>query len=469
MFSKLKLLTQIGLYALIISIGCWSFYHTLSNPTPFPNEAPHLLTAAVEAEACNLSMLPEASLATRQPFHECAAAFVRFISESRPNGYRTRTYRLFPMLLSIFFLLALPALGMKRRGGCFETDDALFWTALFVIFSPAFSSYGSLFLPLSFQALLFLGLLISFRAYVQWPGYLSAIVIALCISLGISINADMAWVSLLFVPAIAISVGWRRICLYWHTGHFLTFCGVLAASLGSGIYFDLIQPPTLPDFTFPAGCVTLHAYWFALGGFSLIAWVSMIFWCAYHPDKRWAKLFTLIFPLLFISSFGFVRGGGFAVPLVCISPILLAMALSAIPNLRIRIIMGGITLLVLALYVPELNHHPLTREAQRHFARTLIHHTQAQKGTPITTAIRFNDPEWCAFSVWPIRHTRLVSGEAAPHATLSRVDRLLTDQPLPQDARAELLFSRPVTRIETLSLYTTHPVTTPAPTPPKTL
>ena len=403
MFSRLKLIAQILLYTLIVGIGCWVFYTPLRTPLPFPQEAPHLLTAAAEAEEVDLSALPPNISASKLPFHKCASFFVQFISKEHPSGYRIRTYRLFPATLSILFLLLIPALGLRRRGGCFETDDTAFWIAAFVISTPPFLCYGSLFSPLSFQTLLFLSLLIAFRAYVQWPGYLSALFISLFITISIIIDSEMAWVALLMIPAIAIGVGWRRIRLYWHNGHFIAFSLLLATTLFIGYYFHLI-----PDFPLPNVRPVVHHFlpeltwrfiWLTAGGFGFVAWLGLLFWSIFHPDRRWPKVFAMMFPFFFVASFCFMSGGAVTVATTSLSLLLLGMALSIIPSWGVRFLIGGSALVALTFSMPHFirNHFApyQTRQEQYLIAKTLLDACRMEKQWR-SVALSIQDPQLCA-------------------------------------------------------------------------
>jgi hypothetical protein len=398
---------------------------------PFPQEAPHLLTTAIDAERLNLSALPPEITAPKLPFHKCASAFVQFISEAHPSGYRIRTYRLFPATLAILFLLLIPAVGLRRRGGCFETNDTPFWIAAFVIATPPFLCYGSLFLPLSFQALLFLSLLIAFRAYVQWPGYLSALSISLFIAISISVDAEMAWVTLLMIPAIAIGVGWRRIRLYWRNGHFIAFSILLAVTLVAGYYFELIPRlpfPTLrPTITHFLPELTWRFIWLTAGGFGFVAWFALLFWLIYHPDRRWLKVLTIMFPLFFIASFCFTQGGTVTVTTISLSLLLLGMALSIIPSWRLRLLVGGSAILALALSMPHFIRDHFapyqTKHEQRLIAKTLLDACSVEKQWR-TVALSIQDTRLCARLLWPIRRCKFL-----PESQFSRAEVRITDTP----------------------------------------
>lgn len=415
MFFKLKLLLQICIYALIVGIGCKLFYTSLRTPLPHPEEAPHLLTVAQGIERLEFSALPQGACAKVLPFHQLAGSFVQFISTTHPNGYRLRTYRIFPALFSVLFLLLLPALGLRRRGGCFETEDAPIWVALLVLTTPPFLCYGSLFTPLSFQALLFLGLLIAFRSYVQWPGYLSTLFIALFIAMSLCIDAQMAWVILLMIPAIALGVGWRRIRLYWHAQHFFVFTFVLLLSIAFGVFFNFITPPTPPSFlrllNLSLEELSWRVIWLTAGGFGLVAWCAMLFWSIYHPDRRWAKCFTAMYPLFVIASLGFDKGGAFAVPVICLSLILSGMALSTLPRLHLRLMLGGSAVLALAIGMTQfLAQHfsdSLPSSQQRTVARELINASKPNNEWQ-KVCLQIEDPLCAARVVWPIRHSHLL-------------------------------------------------------------
>jgi hypothetical protein len=433
MFLKLKRIYQILLYALMLCVGGWLFYAPLRAPLPAPAEAPHLLAAAIDAEHLSLPALPQGAQAKLVPFHRCASAFVQFISEEHLSGYRIRTYRLFPATLSVFFLLLLPALGLKRRGGCFESEDTPFWVALFTLATPPFLCYGSLFSPLSFQALLFLILLVAFRSYVIWPGILSTFVIAFVTILGLTISGNILWVLLLMLPAIGVGVGWSRIKLYWRWSHVATFTTLFLTALLCGWHFGFIQTPSLPT-TWPSldtlVDVTLsRLVWLTAGGFGLVAWVGLVLWCLYHPDKGWTKVFTLMYPLFFLASFGFEGGGEFNVPMICLSLILLGMALAKLPSLRIRCVVGGSALLALAVAMPRfINNHFIQTPAddQRQIAHALMKACKTPQAWR-KVAFEIEDPTLYATLLWPIRQCYLLPAHQAYQAEV-----LVSDHPLTQ-------------------------------------
>ena len=431
MFLKLKRVYQILLYTLLLCMGGWLFYAPMRAPLPASAEAPHLLAAAIDAEHLSLPTLPQGAQAKSVPFHRCASAFVQFISEEHLSGYRIRTYRLFPATLSLLFLLLLPALGLKRRGGCFEREDTPFWVALFTLATPPFLCYGSLFSPLSFQALLFLILLVAFRSYVIWPGILSTFVIAFVTILGLTISGNILWVLLLMLPAIGVGVGWSRIKLYWRWSHVATFTTLFLTALFCGWHFGFIQAPSLPT-AWPTLDGLLNAMvsrlvWLTAGGFGLVAWLGLVSWCLYHPERGWTKVFTLMYPLFFMASFGFEGGGEFTVPMICLSLILLGMALAKIPTLRIRFVISGSALIALAIAMPRfINNHFIQTpaDAQRQIAHTLMRACKTPQAWR-KVAFEIKDPTLYATMLWPIRQCKLLPAHQSHAAEV-----ILSDQPL---------------------------------------
>lgn len=393
MLRCLKTLGLIGCYMLIVAIGIYGCCHFFTTATPSTTELRHLLTTASLVDAPHLTLTAPEQLLDVRPFHRLAAAIIQFIGTPFEHGYSLHTYRSVAILITTLFLAAIPALGLKRRGGLFATADAPFWALAFCFVTPAFFLFSCAFTSLSFQGLLFLAMLISARAYVQWPSYLSAGTIGFLAALAILIEPDFIWVLLCLIPVFAIGVGWRRILLYWHTSHILTLSASLFVPLLIGYCSHINLTPTLPftfsDNTSIAEAIRWRVILLCSGGFSLLAWLGLSTWCAFHPTQRWERILCILFPLFFLFSFAFERGGVFVVPIVCLSPLLLGLLLATIQSNICKVVFGGVTLATLLFaalfirtpYQPEAQ-PSLTKEAFRTIHTTL---KQSPKRHPVIT------------------------------------------------------------------------------------
>lgn len=415
MSLKWKSFALISLYTLLVSLGCWGLCRSFSNPFPSQYEAPHLLTTATLIENLPHTAFPTEVLTEIRTFHHLAARFVQFFGVSHDQEYGIRTYRLFSITLAVTFLLLIPALGLRRRGGLFKTADAPFWMTAFIFLSPAFLQFGSSFLPFTLHALLFLIILVVARAYVQWPGYFSAITFGITVGITFIAESSTLWAILLFLPAICISVGWRRLLLYWHTGHVFSALASLLLLILSAISLQFNSPIQFPQLISLDECtldrLLRYLLWFGLGGFGLLAWGVVTSWGIKKHECRWEKMILFLFPIYFVAAFCFQKSILFSVPLILLSAILAAFLLTAIPKIWIRITLGGLTLLVLGFGMMQLSEQfqpdPSSEKTQVEMAREL--RTILKTASPSRrTAILTNNNDAYAILAWKLRHYSLL-------------------------------------------------------------
>ncbi len=412
MGKRVRWLVQALVFVVVLAAGAWVRLAHLGAPMPMPDEAPELLAAATRAEAMARVHWPEGVMAQVTPFHEAAACCAMFLGQHEgPGG--ARSYRLFVFVLSALFLIGIPALGLRRRGGVFETADGPLWAMAFAAAAPALVWHGQMFGPFAGQAFAFLAMLVAARAYAQWPGYCAAAVVGACVAVGVAVDADVLWVLVALLPALLVGVGWTRLCLYWRTSHVLMAVAVavaLCAGLAElGMWGGAPDLPRLPGA--PTDWVrepAWRAVWLCAGGLGALAWVGLTVWGGWKASRRWARLFSVAFPCCFVGSLFFDRGGAFAVPLAALSPLMLGLAVSTVPSPWVRGVLG----MAAAAFLTAWTTWALAvawrdvpaREAQREAARTLL---AISAETPERQGVRLrvgtDDPRMCAAAVWPLR------------------------------------------------------------------
>ena len=437
MLSKIKGLLLILLYTLI-ACGCvWLCHYTSSTPLPSTSEVPHLIATSqlVESHQNSLSSIHKALPPTR-PFHRLAALTTTFIGAPLSGEYSLRSYRLLPTFLTAVLLALIPALGLKRRGGFFETNDAPFWVMAFLIASPAVLCFCCRFTPLAFQASTFFLLLVSTRAYVQWPNYLSAMLIGFLAALAVLAEPDFLWAVLLLIPVIGIGLGWRRLALFWHTGHFLTLVATLLFILGVG-HFRITDLTLALVNAFQLSEPILYALkwrliWLCSGGFALLAWLGMLIWRKYNSDHRWERILLILFPIYLLASLFFKDGGGFAIPTICLSALLLAFLLSLVPNFWWKLSLGSITFAVLILCNIHLTSISFDlsgtdRKRQIKALKDLRSALTVTQETSVPFDIAINNPELNAAMHWHLRHYPLSASAQHTKQMLLLSDRSYLD------------------------------------------
>ena len=430
----------------MISVGCWFTFRFSSNPLPTRHELPHLFATALNAEALTPPPLPEGMIAATTPFHQIAAVFVQFFGLRHGQEYSLRTYRLFPMTLVVLLLCLIPALGLKRRGGLFGTEDGPFWVALFTFVAPAFFDFGREFLPFTFQLLLFLLLLIAARAYVQWPGYASAASLGALIGLTLLADGAALWFLIILIPAICVAVGWRRIRLYWHTGHVLTLLAFIPLLVGIGILLDFNAPLLYPAFVPYWETLKQHAIrrllWFGLGGFGVLAWIMVTIRVFCRPDKRWEKVIAILFPICGVATFAFPEGSIFTTSWVLQSALLISFLLSDLRWKSVRLLLGSATILVLGFSMVQLTtsrHAQHTAIANQYATvQTLTELLRNVEPTRPRVTIFSNAPFAVTTLSWMLRETELLPISEMHQADLRFIDGGVINDTLPTPPKRSL-------------------------------
>lgn len=411
MSKRIRQITQALVFTVLITVGIglvsrWDF-----SLLPLPEESTHLLRAAVETEYISLAQWPEGVVADPSPFHQAAGLCARFFGEGKQQ-LPIRCYRVFPSVLSILFLLALPALGLRRRGGVFDSADGPLWALAFAIASPTWVWNGVLFTPFSFQLFCFLAFLLAARSYAQWPGFASAIAAGAALAVSIALDPDTVWAIGVLIPAVAVGVGWRRLRLYWRTTHILAAFAVSGALAMVFVFLDVARAPALPVLPTPSAEWAMETLqrllWFSAGGLGVLAWISLAILGGFRPDRRWIRLLTILFPCCVVLACFFTDGVIFPVMLTVLTPIMIGVMLSEVPIAWLRGVQGiilwsglvGWTYLVYTDMEKEL----LTREE----ARDTITALAAAQELPRVNACRMRicspERETAARFIWPVRH-----------------------------------------------------------------
>lgn len=399
------------MFTVLIAVGIglvsrWDF-----SLLPVAQESTHLLRSAVETECISLSQWPEGVVAKRSPFHQAAGICARFFGEGKAQ-LPIRCYRVFPSILSILFLLALPALGLRRRGGVFESADGPLWALAFAIASPTLVWNCVLFTPFSFQLFCFLAFLLAARSYAQWPGFASAIAAGAALAVFIALDANAVWAVAILIPTVAIGVGWRRLRLYWRTTHVLAAfaaAGVLAMTF---VFLDVTSAPTLPKLPPFSTEWALEALqgtlWFTAGGLGILAWVVLAILGGFRPDRRWIRLLTFLFPYCVFADCFFGEENVFLVMVTALTPIMIGMMLSEVPIAWLRGIQGVILWCGLAgwtfLVYTNTEKHLLTRDEARETITALVAAQDAPRVNTCRMRICTPKTETIAQVLWPVRH-----------------------------------------------------------------
>lgn len=404
----------------VLAVGVWLRASHLNAPMPLPQEAPSLLGAAACGEGLGRAHWPAGVAEAPSPFLAAAGACARFFHGGGEERPQARCYRVFGVALSAIFLAGIPALGLRRRGGVFETADGPLWAMAFAALSPALVWSGRLFDPFSGQALAFLALLVAARAYAQWPGAVSAAAVGAIVAVGLGGDADVAWVLAMLLPAVAVGVGWTRLCLYWRTAHVAVAVAaglaVWAVLLNLGLWGGWPSLPSLPSGT--EAWVRAPAWrlvWLCAGGLAFLAWLGLTVWGGWRPNRRWARLMAAAFPLCLAGSLFFRGGGAFAVPLACLTPLMGGMALSAIPQGWVRGLMGVGACVFLACWLGWTMGRAWegvpSRGEQKAAAATLgaARDAPARMGTRVRVVT--GEVGECAALLWPLR-------AGAPHVAM---------------------------------------------------
>lgn len=408
---------EILVFLAIIAMGIGFRSPNVNAPLPLPEEAPALLGAAAIAEGLNTNEWPEGVVERPSPFLLSSALFARFLHEDSDSPPPARCYRIFGLTLSVLFLAAIPALGLRRRGGVFETADSPLWAMAFAAVSPALVWSGIIFTPFAGQTFAFLALLVAARAYAQWPTYVAAILFGTIVAIGIAVDPNVLWVLLALVPAMAIGVGWTRLCLYWRTAHIVAMVAALALVWGALAWMGWCGGSLeLPAFNTATEDwlreSSWRLVWLCAGGLAVLAWLGITIWGGWRNDRRWARLMAAAFPLCLIGSLFFDKGGALAVPLACLTPLMGGVALSTIPKPWIRGVLGGLVLIFLTFWLYWTAGEAWENIPDRDTQKTTIACLAKAHTAPATHNPRIRilsdtpdawDPEACATLLWPLR------------------------------------------------------------------
>lgn len=378
---------------------------------PLAQESTHLLRAAVETECISLSQWPDGVVAKPSPFHQAAGICARFFGEGKAQ-LPIRCYRVFPSILSILFLVALPSLGLRRRGGVFESADGPLWALAFAIASPALVWNGVLFTPFSFQLFCFLAFLLAARSYAQWPGFASAIAAGAALAVSIALDANTVWAVAILVLTVAIGVGWRRLRLYWRTTHVLAAFAAAGALAMTFVFLDVASAPTLPvlpPLSMEWALETLQdVLWFSAGGLGILAWVVLSILGGFRPDRRWIRLLTFLFPYCVFADCFFGNGNIFLVMVTALTPIMIGVMLSEVPIAWLRGVQGFILWTGLAgwtyLVYTDAEQKLLPRAEARNTIASLVKAQDVPRVNPCRTRIYASENETIARLLWPMRH-----------------------------------------------------------------
>lgn len=412
MSKRILRIIQILVFTVLIAVGIglvsrWNF-----SPFPVAAEATHLLRAATDAECIGFSQWPETALAHPSPFHQAAGICARFFGEGKAQ-LPIRCYRVFPAILSILFLMALPALGLRRRGGVFESADGPLWALAFAVVSPTLVWDGGLFTSFSFQLFTVLAFLLAARSYAQWPGFASAVAAGAALAVSIALDANTLWFLVILLPTVAIGVGWRRLRLYWRTAHMLVAAAVLVAFVTLFFWLKVTHNPTmpqLPDFSAGWAVEKLHnLLWVSAGGLGVLAWVVLAILGGFRPERRWIRLLTLLFPCCALAGIFFAYGTIFWVAVAALSPILIGVMLSEVPLARLRGVQGVILWSGLAgwtylVYTDAAAKLPSRNEVRDSLA-VLAEAQTAPRVNPCRMRIYAKDCQRLAQMIWPVRYT----------------------------------------------------------------
>ncbi|MEG1788516.1 MAG: hypothetical protein RR268_04780 [Kiritimatiellia bacterium] len=403
--KRFTFILQVFILVALVVMGLWVRCYRIAAPIASTEEVGHLFAVAQRIETPCISTIPPEVKRSVTPFHVFAAKCVEFMSEET-NFVHVRYYRLVPLALTLLFLPLWLGLGLRRRGGLYETADGLFWTVAFAAAMPFQVLSAGTFTPSSLLTLAFLAFLVAIRAYAQWPGYASAIAVGAFCAFAISLDPSVVWVIVAFLPAVFIGVGWRWLCLYWRTLHVL-----LGITVGVGLWtimdhFGWIMPFRLPVIPSHFSAELLYRILcLGGGGLGFIAWLGVTIWAFIRSDRRFARVISIAFLMCFWGSLFFAKGGPFAEPLAGLSLLLMGLALSAIPAVRIRWILGNATLAFLCIqlfYTLTARNEPF-RAVQEAARTSALQTLNAPRCNALRLRILSHDPKTVACLLWTLR------------------------------------------------------------------
>ena len=437
---------QAAVFMVLVAVGAWLRCLCLGDVMPLASEAPTLLAASVAVESVDYVGLPYGCVSAPSLFTRLGGACAAFFGGTA-NGFMTlRSYRALPMVLAVLVLALIPALGLRRRGGLFDTADGPLWAVAFAACSPALIAGAWQFDPYSLLTFLSLLFWIAARSYAQWPGYISALTVGFVSSLSLVLEANALWVILFLLPALPVGVGWRRLCLYWRTLHVALALAVAAAVWSFAREFFPLEGLSLPDVHAVMGeggrVLGMRLLGACCGGLGLIAWAVLSAIGFSRSDRRWARVFAVVYPSFFVGAAVFPRGGVFLAPLALLSAVMCGMAVSCIPRDGRRWAIGNLVLMAQCAVMVFLGHTMLASRvprAEQKLARATLQQAFRRLPSgfgPHGVLVVTDSPENCARLVWPVRHLflcwQVVAPEAAVGAQLTVVEESFLDR-LPAD------------------------------------
>lgn len=430
-------LLQLVCLALLVVAGGCLFVWRIRAVFPEREEAREMLTAAVVAEAREVTGWPVGVCTERTLFHVVAGGFARFVGEGE-GPYPSRCYRVVPVIFGVLLMVGFYGLGVRRNGGIIETDDGLFWGVAFVGLLFGLVGHGVVFGPQLFEALLFLGVMVAARSYVSWPGYMSAGVFGGALAVLLSVDVRVGLLAVGFLPAVAVGAGWRRLCLYWQGTHVL-LAVVVALAVGAPLVrLGLGGAGGGLDYHWMMGGwpvwreVLWRHGWLCGGGFGIVGWAVLLVWCWLRADRRWARFLVIFFPFVVVLALGMERHSALGVLLLLLSAVIMGCALSVVHRGWLRGVMGGVTVLALGVgvgWAPEgRSHHWLPREVGRENVRLLRGALETPQPWRCRMRVAGGDLVACAQLIWPMRGE--VASVAWGEEVVADADILVVAEPL---------------------------------------
>lgn len=345
-------LIQFTLFLILIGVGAWIRISTSVHDYPPLQEAPSALVIAAHAEPIRTLKWPIEGLRSPSIQHQLLATSLKGFEQGTLNF---RDYCFLPLFLSVLLLLLFPCLGWRKHGGVFLTIDGPLWGLAFAVFSPIGFMGATSLTPFTFQCVVFLAMLLAARSYAQWPGYWSVVCMGILIAGAIVISPESLWTLLLLTVAIVFGVGWTRLTLYWRTAHVCVTLLIAGGLLAFAALCGWVNWPILPMMQENGAAVVETCYRIAMlpctYGIGLIAWLGIVILPFIKKDARWERVFailffmSLLFSILFKSEVSFV----FVVPLVVLTPIMVAMIITSCPKATVRWWLGNVILVGLLL------------------------------------------------------------------------------------------------------------------------
>ncbi len=403
---------QIVFFIALLALGGWLRTPTFSRLMPSTCEVQDVWTATLCAETLPAEGDMTAFAGNRSLFHYLSAGCAAFVGEGNA-GHSMRCYRLFPYLCGLACVGLIPLLGLRRRSGVFETADGPLWAMACVAVSPILLYHSLYFSAESFALMLFFGLLITARAYAQWPGYLPTIGFGALTALLLGLDGDVLWLLAVLIPSVIVGVGWTRLCLYWRTLHVVAAVGTALLLTTGFVLLGFWSVPSLP--TLPASMALLGEQvlwlvgWLCTGGLGLIAWGILAVYGGFRPERRWTRLMVIMFPSCFMGAVFFRDGSIFTLTLIALTPVMAGMSVSLIPSRWIRGLMGTLLVAVLlsqnAITFINPEREPDTRPVPRDVSVALRDAKEITRLQPCRLRFLSSHTTECAQLAWGLRAT----------------------------------------------------------------